>query len=155
MSLSPSQLASAVSTRSQPRGIPFTQLYNAHIRDLRQLLSCSPAAFDLLLAMVEIMGRRNSLVASVAALMRITNKSKSTILRAVGLLERSNFVQRINVDGATVYTVNQAIVWKDKPEYRGKMALMDAKIISFDFEQPADAMDHKVLKKLTKPKQTM
>jgi len=135
-------------TGLRPNRRPYTQLYNAHINDIRELLSVSPGAVNLLLVMIEHMGRRNALVASIASLVRISGTSKSTVLRALELLEKSNFIQRIAVDTAPVIIINDQVVWTDRPEFRGKMTAFDAAVITFDDEQPTSHQRRRCLKKL-------
>lgn len=135
---------------SRARMRPYVQLYTVHIADIRELISHSASAADLLFVMVEIMGKRNSLVASIPTLMRLTGKSKSTVLRSRELLISSNFVDYMVVDGASVYTVNVCVAWKDKPEFRGRMATFDAKVITFQDEQPDGYDTQKKLKKVAK-----
>lgn len=146
MSVASDQLAVG---RAQMR--PYVQIYTVHIADIRELISHSASAADLLFVMVELMGKRNSLVASIPTLMRVTGKSKSTILRARELLVASNFVAYMVVDGASVYTVNASVAWKDKPEFRGsRMASFDAKVVTFQDEQSDGFDTKKKLKKVAK-----
>lgn len=152
MSVPHSQLAAAAAVKKMPRHRPYAQLYKAHIKDIRELIMSSPSAANLLFAMIEIMQNRNSLIASQATLMRITGASRVTISRALDLLIRSNFLQLTRADGATTYTINDAIVWQDKPQYRGQMASFDARVVTFADEQPGGLPPPKKLKKITAPK---
>ena len=135
MNMTPAKLAEAANFKRSNR--PYTQLYNAHIPEVRQLLKISPAAVSLLLVMIEFMGKKNALVASISSLMKISGSSKSTVIRALDILEKSKFIQRAWVETAPVIFINDQVVWTDKPEFRGKMATFEANVITFDDEQPS------------------
>jgi Fe2+ or Zn2+ uptake regulation protein len=142
--------AALPSNQYSNKRISYAQLYTLHMPDLRKLNAISPAATNILLVLIEIMNRRNAIVISVEGIERISGYSKSTVIRALSLLEGSNFIQRIRADSATVIVINNAVAWKDKPAYRARMAEFDARVIAFDFEQFGEIESKKKLKKIGK-----
>lgn len=74
----------------------------------------SPLAAKIYFLIVKKMNNKNALVASYQFFMDYFGKSKSSVRRAIQLLESENVLQIKRRGGITVYLLNPEIVWKGK-----------------------------------------
>lgn len=74
----------------------------------------SPLAIKIYFLIVQKMNTKNALVTSYQFFMDYFGVSKSTIRRAMGVLERENILQIKRKGGMSVYLLNPEIVWKGK-----------------------------------------
>lgn len=91
----------------------FTMLTRGYIRDIRLLAARNPAAFQVLLYLAERMTKSNAVVMSAEALGEAIGKSRSTIHRAVTLLEREQWLQVLKSGGTNAYIINSRVIWRD------------------------------------------
>lgn len=120
----------------------FVQLYKNHLKSLRRLTNADSNALTVLLIMVEKMNKQNALVISQQNLMKITGKSRSTIVRAVSTLKEHQFVSVIKVGSANAYVVNADVFWRDSNIKKEKFAIFDAAVYATMDEQEPDYIEN-------------
>lgn len=91
----------------------FTMLTRGYIRDIRLLSKRNPAAFQVLLYLAERMTRANAVVMSAEALGDAVGYSRSTIHRAVTLLESEQWLQVLKSGNTNAYIINSRVLWRD------------------------------------------
>lgn len=74
----------------------------------------SPLATKIYFLIIEKMNNKNALVASYQFFMDYFGMSKSSVRRAIRVLEAENVLQIKRRGGITVYLLNPQIVWKGK-----------------------------------------
>lgn len=91
----------------------FTMLTRGYIRDIRLLADRSPAAFQILLYLAERMTKSNVVVMSGEALGEAIGKSRSTVHRALTLLEGEKWLQILKSGSTNAYVINSRVMWRD------------------------------------------
>lgn len=91
----------------------FTMLTRGYIRDIRMLSKRNPASFQVLLYLAERMTRANAVVMSAEALGDAVGYSRSTIHRAVTLLENEQWLQVLKSGNTNAYVINSRVMWRD------------------------------------------
>lgn len=100
--------------------------------DVLMKIAESPIATRIYLLIVKKMNNKNALVASYQFFMDYFGISKSSVRRAMQLLESENVLQIKRSGGATVYLLNPDVVWKGKGsevkycEFEGKILFTEA-----------------------------
>lgn len=100
--------------------------------DVLMKIAESPLATRIYLLIVKKMNTKNALVASYQFFMDYFGTSKSSVRRAIQLLESENILQIKRSGGATVYLLNPEVVWKGKGsnvkycEFEGKILFTEA-----------------------------
>ena len=89
----------------------FVQFYRTNMPELRWLSETNGLAFSILLFVIEHMDNRNALACSYAILEDYFEKSRTTIYRAVKLLEDNGFVSILKMGNSNVYIVNSEVAW--------------------------------------------
>lgn len=92
----------------------FTMVTRGYWSELRSLSKRMPAAFELLTLITERMNRSNALVISQATIGQILGYGRTTIHKAIKLLEEEHWVQVVKVGTANAYIVNSKVMWADK-----------------------------------------
>lgn len=111
----------------------FLQITKSHIPLTRQLAKRSPAAFQVIMILVEKMNRQNAVACSQTTLAKITGYSLPTIKRAVAQLESERWIQIIKIGTSNAYVVNSKVFWQSTRE--GRFATFSATIIADADEQ--------------------
>lgn len=92
----------------------------------------SPLATKIYFLIVKKMNTKNALVASYQFFMDYFDTSKSSVRRAIQLLETENILQIKRSGGASVYLLNPEVVWKGRGnqvqycEFEGNILLTKA-----------------------------
>lgn len=100
--------------------------------DVLMRIAESPLATRIYLLIVKKMNNKNALVASYQFFMDYFGTSKSSVRRAIQILENENVLQIKRSGGATVYLLNPDVVWKGKGssvkycEFEGKILFTEA-----------------------------
>lgn len=100
--------------------------------DVLMRIAESPLATRIYLLIVKKMNNKNALVASYQFFMDYFGTSKSSVRRAIQILENENVLQIKRSGGATVYLLNPEVVWKGKGsgvkycEFEGKILFTEA-----------------------------
>lgn len=106
----------------------FIQLYRDNMPELRWLMSNHNFASSLLFFILEHMDNRNALACSYAVFEDYFGKSRSTVYRAIKLLEENGFLNVLKMGTSNVYVVNEDLAWSDSNDKK-KFAKYDGKIL--------------------------
>jgi Fe2+ or Zn2+ uptake regulation protein len=120
----------------------FIQLYKSELFNLRALNNISPTALSLLFILIEKMNKQNALVISQKTLQQITQKSRTTIYRAIKTLIDNSFIEKLNVGSANAYVINSNVFWQDNAGIKGKFAIFTATVITSDSEQEQEYQEN-------------
>lgn len=91
----------------------FVQVSRAYLKEWRALTRKSPIASEILMYLVENMGRTtNAVVCSYTTLMEVTAVSRASVARAVKLLKDDRWIEAIKIGNATAYCVNASAFWQ-------------------------------------------
>lgn len=119
--------------KTEAKNTGFLQLTKSQIPQTRLLAKNSPAAFQVIMILVEKMNRNNAVACSQATLAKITGYSLPTIKRAVALLEKDRWLQIIKIGTSNAYAVNSKVFWQSTRD--GRFATFNATIIADEAEQ--------------------
>lgn len=106
----------------------FIQLYRDNMSELRWLMSNHSFASSLLFFILEHMDNRNALACSYSVFEDYFDKSRSTVYRAIKLLEENGFLNVLKMGSSNVYVVNEDLAWSDSNDKK-KFAKYDGKIL--------------------------
>lgn len=106
----------------------FIQLYRDNMPELRWLMSNHSFASSLLFFILEHMDNRNALACSYSVFEDYFGKSRSTVYRAIKLLEENGFLDVLKMGTSNVYVINENLAWSDSNDKK-KFAKYDGKIL--------------------------
>lgn len=106
----------------------FIQLYRDNMPELRWLMSNHTFASSLLFFILEHMDNRNALACSYSVFEDYFRKSRSTVYRAIKLLEENGFLNVLKMGTSNVYVVNEDLAWSDSNDKK-KFTKYDGKIL--------------------------
>ncbi|PEQ68068.1 replication/maintenance protein RepL [Bacillus cereus] len=106
----------------------FIQLYRDNMPELRWLMSNHNFASALLFFILEHMDNRNALACSYSVFEDYFHKSRSTVYRAIKLLEKNGFLNVLKMGTSNVYVINEDLAWSDSNDKK-KFAKYDGKIL--------------------------
>lgn len=113
----------------------FVQINKSYMKQYRQLIKKSPMAAEILMFLVEKMGRTtNAIVCSHKTLGEVTNTSSSTVTRALRLLKEEHWIDAVKIGSATAYCVNARVFWQAARNHK-KYAMFQAIVIAGADEQ--------------------
>lgn len=119
----------------------FVQVSRAYLKEWRTLTRKSPIASEILMYLVENMGRTtNAVVCSYTTLMEVTNVSRASVARAVKLLKDDRWVEAVKVGSATAYCVNANAFWQAGRNQK-KYAIFQATVIASSSDQDNDFIE--------------
>lgn len=114
--------------RKAEESSPFTHFAQQNTEtDVLMSVAENPLAMKIYLLIVRKMNVKNALVASYQFFMEYFQTSRSSVKRAIRVLESSNVLQVKRRGGLTLYLLNPNIVWKSKGnlvkycEFEGKI----------------------------------
>ena len=93
------------------RNHDFVQLYRTHMPEIRWLMKKSGIASSILLFIMEHMDNKNALLCSYDVLEDYFEVSRTTIYRAVKLLQDEGFISVLKSGTSNVYIVNPNVAW--------------------------------------------
>ena len=105
----------------------FVQLYRDNMPELRWLMAKSGIASSILFFILEHMDNKNALACSYAVFEDYFEVSRTTIYRAIKLLEENGFIDVMKMGTSNVYVVNTDVAWsswenqKQFAQFEGKM----------------------------------
>lgn len=105
----------------------FVQLYRDNMPELRWLMAKSGIASSILFFILEHMDNKNALACSYAVFEDYFEVSRTTIYRAIKLLEENGFIDVLKMGTSNVYVVNTDVAWsswenqKQFSQFEGKM----------------------------------
>lgn len=113
----------------------FIQVTRSYLPEWRQLTRKSPLAAEILLFLVEHMGKQNNaVVASYATIQELTGRSRATVARAIKLLKEQNWIDVVQIGTATAYAVNERVAWRTHASQR-QYAMFSATVVASSTEQ--------------------
>jgi len=112
----------------QDKNANFVQLYREHMTEVRWLMSNHNFASSLLFFILEHMDNRNALACSYSVFEDYFGKSRTTVYRAVKLLQENGFIDVLKMGSSNVYIVNDELAWTDKKSKK-RFAKYDGKIL--------------------------
>lgn len=119
----------------------FVQVSRAYLKDWRGLTRKSPIASEILMYLVEHMGRTtNAVVCSYTTLMEITKVSRASVSRAIKILKDERWIEAIKIGNATAYCVNASAFWQAGRNQK-KYAIFQATVIASSTEQESDFIE--------------
>lgn len=126
----------------------FVQINKGYLKQMRSLSKKSPTAMQILLYLIEHMGRTtNAVVCSYRVLQELTGLSRTSVANGIKVLKADNWIDAVKVGNATAYAINERAFWQAARNQR-KYAKFSATVIAAESEQ--DSAYHKKAKeKLT------
>jgi DNA-binding transcriptional ArsR family regulator len=106
----------------------FVQLYREHMPEIRWLMSNHGFASSILFFILEHMDTRNALACSYEVFIDYFGKSRTTVYRAVKLLQENGFIDVLKMGTSNIYIVNADLAWTDYNSKK-KFAKYDGKIL--------------------------
>lgn len=126
----------------------FTMVTRGYWADLRSLSRRMPAAFEILTLITERMNKSNALVISQATMCQILGYGRTTVHKAVRLLEDEKWVQVVKVGTANAYIVNSKVVWRDHSGKRYGSFFAEVVVSETEQAKTVEEMDGLELKHL-------
>lgn len=118
-----------------PANVNFTQFGNSYLPSWRSLIRKNPIAAEILMFLIEHMGRHhNAVVVSYNTMMELTGRSRPTISRAIRALKEDNWIDAIQVGNTTAYAVNERVAWRSHANQR-QYAYFSASVVASSSEQ--------------------
>jgi len=118
--------------------INFVQLSRTYMKNWRGLIRKSPLATEILMLLIEKMGRTtNAVVCSYKTLTELTGYSRASIATAIKTLKEDNWIEAVKIGSATAYCVNERVAWQAARNQR-KYAIFSATIVASETEQESD-----------------
>lgn len=114
--------------KENEKNVNFVQLYREHMPEVRWLMSNHSFASSLLFFILEHMDNRNALACSYEVFIDYFGKSRTTIYRAVKLLQENGFIDVFKMGTSNVYIVNADLAWTDYNSNK-KFAKYDGNIL--------------------------
>lgn len=113
---------------AEEKNTNFVQLYRDHMPEMRWLMANHAFPSSLLFFILEHMDNRNTLACSYEVFIDYFGKSRTTVYRAITLLQENGFLDILKIGTSNVYVVNDNLAWTDKKTYK-KFAKYDGKIL--------------------------
>jgi len=129
----PQDLLRSVKANAAPKQNGFMQLSEGEMARLRMLTRLNPIAAQIFLFLMEHMNHNNAVACSQTLLARITQRSRTTVHRAIVILKEYNFVDVKRIGGTQVFHLNAEIMWRSY-ENKVKYAELIAPIL-LDMEE--------------------
>lgn len=114
--------------KENEKNVNFVQLYREHMPEVRWLMSNHSFASSLLFFILEHMDNRNALACSYEVFIDYFGKSRTTVYRAVKLLQENGFIDVFKMGTSNVYIVNADLAWTDYNSNK-KFAKYDGNIL--------------------------
>ena len=116
----------------------FVQLSRAYLKEMRSLTRKSPLAQEILLYLVEHMGRTsNAVVCSYSTLQEVTGVGRTSVAKAIRILKEDSWVEAVKIGNATAYAVNARVFWQAARNQK-QYAIFQATVIASASEQSID-----------------
>lgn len=133
-------------SESQKSNYNFVQVSRDYMRDLRQLMRKSPHGAEILMYLVEHMGKsHNAVICSYVTLMEVTGLSRASVGRAIKILKDDHWIQSVRVGSASAYAVNANVFWRAHRNQK-RYAIFQATVIASESEQQGSISDQPKLR---------
>lgn len=116
----------------------FVQVTRSYLSQMRKLTRKSPLAQEILLYLVENMGRTsNAVVCSYSTLQEVTGMGRTSVSGAIKLLKEENWLEAVKIGSATAYAVNARVFWQAGRNQK-QYAIFEATVIASSSDQTSD-----------------
>ena len=116
----------------------FVQLNKGYLKQMRSLSKKSPTAMQILLYLIEHMGRTtNAVVCSYRSLQELTGLSRTSVANGIKVLKNDNWVDAVKIGNATAYAINERAFWQAGRNQR-RYAKFSATVIAAESEQESN-----------------
>ena len=115
----------------------FVQVTRAELRAIAELGQKNSLSLSLLMMLAQTMNKQNAVLMSYETMQALTGKSRSSLVRAMSVLKKDNWIQTIKIGTANAYVVNDAVFWTDKGDKK-KFANFSAQVVTTLDEQDKD-----------------
>lgn len=105
------EIKRAEATERSERNRDFVQVYRAHMRAFRIIIRENPSAAEIFYFIIEHMDSGNSLACSYTVLQEVTEKSRTSVWRAVKYLREQKYIAVSKMGNCNVYHVNSNVAW--------------------------------------------
>lgn len=140
------QIAGAID--DETKNVNFVQLSKPFLKQWRALTRKNPIATELLLWMIEKMGRKtNCVVCSYQTMQEVTGVSRATVGRAIKLLKDENWITTVKIGSATAYCVNAHVAWQAARNEK-RYAVFAATVVASESEQDGSIEEQHKLKQI-------
>lgn len=106
----------------------FVQLYRDNMPELRWLMAKSGIASSILFFILEHMDNKNALACSYSVFEDYFEVSRTTIYRAIKLLQENGFIDVLKMGTSNVYVINTDVAWSSW-ENQKQFAQFEGKIL--------------------------
>lgn len=110
------------------RNTDFVQVYRKNMPEIRWLIKENHLSASIFLFLVEYMDRKNAIACSYEVLQEYFGKSRTSIYRAIKVLEDNGFIGILKSGNSNVYVVHHEIAWSSW-ENQKKYAKLDGVIL--------------------------
>lgn len=131
------QLVSEKISQRLSRNLDFVQVARSELRAIAELGSKNSLALQVLMMLAQSMNKQNAVVMSFETMQRLTNKSRSTLSRAIAVLKKDQWIQVVKIGTVNAYVLNEAVFWTDRGDKR-KYATFTAQVVTTLDEQEKD-----------------
>lgn len=107
----------------------FVMFYRENMPEMRWLMINHPFASAVFLFITEHMDGKNTLACSYSLMTEYFQKNRSTIHRAIKVLEENGFLTIMKMGNSNIYLVNSSIAWTS---YNNQKSGVDMKYASLD-----------------------
>lgn len=116
----------------------FVQLSRGYLKEMRALTRKSPLAQEILLYLVEHMGRTsNAVICSYSTLQEVTGVGRTSVAKAIKTLKDERWLEAVKIGNATAYAVNARVFWQASRNQK-HYAIFQATAIASASEQGSD-----------------
>ncbi len=141
---------------NQKPGHGYVQFEKQAMRAHRELIRKTPIGAEILDLIIEYMDDNNALVASQATIAEVLDVNQSTVSRAVQILIKNDWLQRIKVGNASAFVVNSGVFWQQARNKR-HYSIFKATVLASSTEQSEsiEELSNLKLKKMSIKKRIM
>lgn len=123
------------------QNLDFVQVSRTYLKEWRALTRKSPLASEILMYLIEHMGRTtNAVVCSYVTLTEVTGVSRSSVARAMRVLKDDAWIDAVKIGNATAYGINARAFWQASRNQK-KYAIFHATVIASATEQDEGVVD--------------
>jgi len=116
----------------------FVQVTRSYLSEMRKLTRKNPLAQEILLYLVENMGKTtNAVVCSYNTLQEITGMGRTSVAGAIKLLKQDNWIEAVKIGSATAYAINARVFWQAGRNQK-HYAIFQATVIASSSDQTSD-----------------
>jgi len=124
----------------------FVQFTRGYLQETRALAKKSLPAFMIFNFLTERMTRQNAIVVSVNTLAEILELHRTTVIKAIKILQEGNWVQVVKIGQSNGYLVNARVVWRSHQEKRFGHFGADVIVSETEQIQSVDELENQPLK---------